>query len=678
MNGFHKLRLKSKLLIIFISVATTPFIVGLFSAYMADEALMKEAFNELDAVHDIKKTQIRSYFAERKGDITVFSSNDVVKKAIMEFETAFMRGGLSGRKWNALNERYQPVFKQYNDEYGYYDVFLIATDGDIIYTVAKEKDIGQNLIRGELATTNLAEAFRLALKKDGIVLVDFKWYAISNEPAAFIASPVKTRQGQVLGVLAYQISLKQINKIMQERTGMGKTGETYLVGRDLLMRSDSYLDPKNHSVVASFHNPESGKVDTIATREAFQDRDDKKIIIDYNGNPVLSTYGPVQVFDGITWAIIAEIDEAEVKEPIYSLILVIVILSSVIVIVSIGASLWVTRNVTMQLGTDPQELAAISNTVGEGDLTIDTSDSHSKTGVLNSILSMVTKLASSFTSIKSGSDQISLGSEQMAMSSQQLSQGTSEQASSVEQITAAITELAAQAKQASGNAEQAKSISQKALDDAGGGLKRIQQMVGAMNDISVSSGNISKIMKSIDEIAFQTNLLALNAAVEAARAGRHGKGFAVVAEEVNNLSQRSSQAARESAEIIETTIAKIDEGKNISDLTEEAFRNILDGIKEVSGLIDEVFLASQQQAKGIEQVVNGVGQIDQVTQHNASIAEENAASAEELSGQARQLMEVVSRFKLNGHYSDGKIERTAIITHGIAGESVTNRKEISA
>jgi methyl-accepting chemotaxis protein len=249
-------------------------------------------------------------------------------------------------------------------------------------------------------------------------------------------------------------------------------------------------------------------------------------------------------------------------------------------------------------------------------------------------------------------DIITSSSREISTSSQSLSQGTNEQASSTEEISSAIGELAAQTKQASDNAINTQKISSEAMAAANSGEAKMNQMVEAMEEISVSSRNIAKIMKTIDEIAFQTNLLALNAAVEAARAGRHGKGFAVVAEEVNNLSKRSSRAAKETADIIEGSIKKIEVGKNITEAAQDTFQKIFSKISEVASLSAEIAKASEEQVKGIDQVERGIRQIDQVTQQNASIAEENASASETLTSQAIQLKDMVDKFVLdkgNGH-----------------------------
>ena len=243
-------------------------------------------------------------------------------------------------------------------------------------------------------------------------------------------------------------------------------------------------------------------------------------------------------------------------------------------------------------------------------------------------------------------EQINSGSGEVADASQSLSQGAAEQAASLEQITSSITEMASQTKTNAENAGQANQLADDTRQAAQRGQQRMREMVTAMTDISEAGQNISKIIKVIDEIAFQTNLLALNAAVEAARAGRHGKGFAVVAEEVRNLAARSAKAAKETAELIEGSVEKTDNGTEIANRTAEQLDEMVSSVTKVSDLVAEIAAASNEQAEGISQVNSGISQIDQVTQQNTANAEEGASAAEELSSQAMRLKEMMGSFRL--------------------------------
>jgi len=252
-----------------------------------------------------------------------------------------------------------------------------------------------------------------------------------------------------------------------------------------------------------------------------------------------------------------------------------------------------------------------------------------------------TSLRKVATELKDGAQQIESAAGQVSTSAQSLSQGATESASSLEETSASMEEMASMTRRNSENAVQAAKLVTDVANQVTASNTALADMVGSMEEIRESSNKVAKIIKTIDEIAFQTNILALNAAVEAARAGEAGMGFAVVADEVRNLAQRSAQAAKDTAGLIEESIAKSQEGSTKVEQVAATIGTITESVNRVKGIVEEVREASQQQTQGIDQVTQAVMQMEKVTQTTAATAEESAAASEELNAQAETSMVVV-------------------------------------
>lgn len=246
------------------------------------------------------------------------------------------------------------------------------------------------------------------------------------------------------------------------------------------------------------------------------------------------------------------------------------------------------------------------------------------------------------TNLNEAGEQVAAASGQISSASQSLAEGATEQAASLEESSSALEEMASMTRQNADNAVTANQNMSQTQQQVAVGAEAVRNMSKAMDEINDSSEKISRIIKTIEEIAFQTNLLALNAAVEAARAGDAGKGFAVVADEVRNLAQRSAQAARDTADLIESTVARVKNGTEIVQQLQKSFVDVETAANSVAGLINEISAASNEQAQGVDQVNTAVAQMDKVTQTNAANAEESASAAEELNAQAEQLRGLVN------------------------------------
>lgn len=275
--------------------------------------------------------------------------------------------------------------------------------------------------------------------------------------------------------------------------------------------------------------------------------------------------------------------------------------------------------------------------------------------ILNSIRQMNHHLSDTLSQINEASNQVASGADQVSSGAQALSQGATEQASSVEELAATVNDISREIKNTAGNSKEASEKVMQAQTELTISNEHMEELIVAMEDISQKSGDIGKIIKTIEDIAFQTNILALNAAVEAARAGEAGKGFAVVADEVRNLASKSAEAANNTTVLIEGTIQAVENGTKIADQTAQALLETVEGTKSAVSYVDQISVATEEQSNAVAQVTQGLDQISSVVQTNSATAEQSAAASEELSGQAQLLKDLVSQFRLRD--TSGRVGR---------------------
>ncbi len=529
-----------------------------------------------------------------------------------------------GTLYSETHAKFHPEFKSYLEAFGLYDIFLIdAETGMVVYTVFKELDFATSLLDGPYANSNLAAAFQAANSAsagDFVKLVDFAAYFPSYEtPASFIATPV-FKGNKRIGVLAFQMPVAAINSIMTaegkwEQVGLGKTGETFIVGEDLTLRSNqrALVEDKANYVTLLKNSGASEQVtnliDTKATSILYAESKSaevKKAIsgsqgtgryVNNLGVPVWSAFTPLKIAD-MKWALVAELSEDEAR------------LSTEMLLWTIGVCFLTGLGVISMLAwATARKIAA--------------------------------PLTSIMEELEMNSKQVESAADQVSSSGQALAQGATEQASSLEETAAALEQIAAMSKHNADNAQQADGYTNTMRTLSGQGVESMNNMNSAINDIKRAADETSEILKIIDDIAFQTNLLALNAAVEAARAGDAGKGFAVVAEEVRKLAQRSADAAKDTAEKVKRSKSLADNGVQVAEEVSVNLKKINEISTKAAELVKEISAASKEQSTGTEQINSAVAELDKVTQTNAAAAEESAAAGEELLAQSKSLDQAV-------------------------------------
>ncbi|MFP4022088.1 MAG: methyl-accepting chemotaxis protein, partial [Halanaerobium sp.] len=649
-----------KLIFIMLAVSLIPLaILGFLTINQSSDALQTGNFDQLSAVRTIKSNQIESFLAERQGDITVLSNTPVIIEALNQFDQGFDEG-LNSEGYNNVQAEYKEYFEMYVEEYSYYDLFLINTTGDIIYTEAQESDLGQNLKNGSLSSSNLAQAFEDGLKETTIV--DYKHYEPSDAPAMFVAAPVKDGNNTV-GVIALQVSDDAINSIMSERTGLGESGETYLVGSDKLMRSNSRFTSEADILAR--------KVDTLAVEEALAGTENTQIVEDYRGVNVLSSYNSLNV-EGIEWAILAEIDEEEAFSEISAMTrntyIQIAIIAFLVILIAYFFAKYITKPIIKAVG--------MAKEIAGGNLKIENIKVKAKDeigqladalnemkesliNIISNVNNIAENLSASSEELTASGEEVATAASQVGESIQQVASGAEEQSAQVEETNSKINELIEQIndveKMSNEMDEQADNVmnnindGNQSVDNSVNQIENVKgntkDVANTINNLGELSNKIGEIVGLINDIAAQTNLLALNAAIEAARAGEAGRGFSVVADEIRQLAEESEEATTQIGGLVKeiqngvgNAVSKMNNTEEVVDGSVSAIKNTGSTFEKINSaalrlreLIENITQQSEKVNVNSREVEATIQEIARVSEEAASNSEEVAAASEEQS-----------------------------------------------
>ncbi len=584
-----------------------------------------------------------------------------------------------------IHKEYHTSFNKFLESYGLYDIFMVDLKGNVIYTDFKEKDFSTNLKNGIYSNTGIARAYNdaLSLNEGEIAFDDFAPYEPSyNAPAAFLATPMFI-DGTRVGVMIFQMPVDAINEIMQfggnyKKTGLGESGETYLVGSDYMMRSNSRFvkDIKDTVVQALGTTIGVWKVKTKSTEDAFSHSIEREqgIILDYRNISVLSAYDTLDVYGKTKWVVVSEIDEDEAMQPAHELVTYIIITSIIVFLISLLITIFMIIRVVVKplkelekraddLANGESDLTARLAVIGRDEIAI----------VSTHINSFIEKVQDTITQAKdTGSDNATVSAE-LAKTSLNIGGQAEDELKIVDDVNAQGENLQAVLITAIENAQETK----EEIDGANKSLQNSTTLIDNLtNEINIRSQEelelserlsslnsdatqVKSVLEVIGDIADQTNLLALNAAIEAARAGEHGRGFAVVADEVRKLAERTQKSLIEINASINVIVQSITDASDsissnaieIEKLSVSAIE-VQDGITQSSSIMSDAVSKVDNMVNGykdntlqIQDMTKKIENIKKLSTSNVKNVEEVASAANHLSSMTAKLNELLNTYK---------------------------------
>ncbi len=614
------------ILIIFISLAVTTYISYTDSLKLTNQ----QTKEQLAVVRDSKASEIEGLFSELKAEMRLLSENDLVIDNLNQL--SYQVGRTEDFSENTAYNRLDNLMKNYQEEFNWDNLYLLDRQANLIYSTSETDDLYTNLEEGPYKGSILNQAFKKGLRGESIL--DFSFYQPLERAAGFISIPVYNNEN-VQGVLALEIPREMINEIMEKKDLKEKSGKTFLVGSDYLMRSNTSFIEEDTFL--------SYKVETEAVNNALKGERGIELTTDFSGEEVFSAFTPIKI-NGLNWALVSEVDQSEVTAPINDLLKKNVLVLAVVIILALVTSFYMIKVI---ISNPIRKMRDVLNKIREeNDLRQQVKiDKEDEIGKLAKDLNYTIKsLQEIIKGAKNISENVSSSADKISSENENLSNRTINQASALEEISANMEEVTASIEEVAAGAEEASKAGQKNLRIVQEGSDIVDETIVSMADVTRSSQQIAEIIGTVNEIASQTNLLALNAAIEAARAGEAGRGFSVVASEVRDLAERTSNSAGEIENIINDIIEKIKNGNKLINKTGENLTEIVENTARTAETIDEISESINEQASATEEIQEVILEIDDNTQKNAKLVEDITDDSDKLSQESQRLYSLVSKF----------------------------------